>query len=117
MDVVLGQVEVLPGMQATWDRDWVARAEGARQFPGWEGAELLTPASGENGRLIVGWWRDRGDFEHWRKSAAWRESEQGLRAMQSSDPVIRWYTLTRRVQNRLDGLIDEPGRSEAAGPR
>jgi heme-degrading monooxygenase HmoA len=103
MHVVLGRVIVRSDSAAEWEAKWSARAEGARQFPGGGGAELLMPVDHPDERVIVGWWTTRENFDHWRASPDWEASEQQLQKLQGGAPEIHWYELRSRIELEHSG--------------
>jgi heme-degrading monooxygenase HmoA len=98
MHVVLGRVSIRADSASEWDSQWLERAEGARRFPGWKGAELLVPVDRPNERVIVGWWATREDFDHWRSSSEWESGEEQLRQHQLGSPEIEWHEVRTHLE-------------------
>jgi heme-degrading monooxygenase HmoA len=90
MKTIVTHVHLKPGAGRDWDAVMRRRLSAARKRPGWVGGQLLRSADKEDARVIVGTWRNRGDWEGWHHDpefAATREQLDGL----ESAPAEHWW--------------------------
>ena len=74
------------------------RLSAAKKRPGWVGGQLLRPADKQGGRVIVGTWKSRADWEAWHHDPQFAETRQRLDGLESAPAEHWWHDVLRDVR-------------------
>ncbi len=88
---VITQVSLKPGVEPEWDQAMRDRLGAATDQPGWVAGQLLTPLDGLNGRVIVGTWMTRADWEAWHEDPAFKETRERMEGLQERPSEMQWF--------------------------
>ena len=91
MMTIVTTVTLREGAEPTWDEAMRARLEAARGQQGWIGGQLLMPIDSLNGRIIVGTWETRADWEAWHRDPAFAETREKLDGLESRPSEHAWH--------------------------
>ncbi len=98
MMMVVTRVSLKEGAAPEWDAAMRERLGAARQQRGWMGAHLLMPVDEINGRVIVGAWQTRADWEAWHDDPAFKETRQQLAGLESAPSRREWHEVIDDVK-------------------
>lgn len=88
MMTVMTHVPLKEGAAPAWDEIMVDRLNAARKQPGWVGGQLLRSP---NGRVIVGTWQSRADWERWHQAPEFEETRRQLEGMADGPTEPGWH--------------------------
>ncbi len=78
------------GSQAEWDSAMRQRMQEAHTANGWISGRILVPVDNPNGRVIVGTWQARADWEKWHTDEDFRETRERLEGLQAKPDEVSW---------------------------
>ena len=107
MMTVVTHVPLKEGVDHDWDTVMLDRLNAARKQPGWVGGQLLRSP---NGRVIVGTWRSRADWETWHHAPEFAESRRELDRMVDGPTEPGWHEVVAEVRK---GNARSNGRANA----
>jgi heme-degrading monooxygenase HmoA len=84
---VVTHVPLKEGTEREWDTVILARMNAAKKQPGWVGGQLLRSP---NGRVIIGTWQSRADWERWHHSREFRKTRRQLDGMTDGPTDPGW---------------------------
>ncbi len=91
MMTVVTRVSLKEGTAPKWDAAMRERLAAARTRSGWVGAHLLMPVDELNGRVIIGTWRTRADWDAWHDDPAFRETREQLAGLEATPSRHEWH--------------------------
>lgn len=95
MMTVVTHVPLKPGSEDEWDSLMLERMHAARKHTGWVGGQLLRSP---NGRVIVGTWQSRADWEKWHHDPEFTETRQRLDEMADGPTDPGWHEVVAEVR-------------------
>ncbi len=107
MMTVVTHVPLKEGFEQEWDSLMLERMNAARKQPGWVGGQLLRSP---NGRVIVGTWQSREDWEKWHHAPEFAETRRQLDEMADGPTDPGWHEVVAEVRK---GRAASKGRSTA----
>jgi heme-degrading monooxygenase HmoA len=90
MMTIVTHVHLKEGTGNDWDGAMRKRLSAARSRPGWVGGQLLRPVDKPNGRVIVGTWRTRADWDAWHHDPRFADTRERLDGLESA-PAEHWW--------------------------
>lgn len=100
MVTVVTHVPLKGGSEHEWDGVMLERMNAARKQPGWIGAQLLRSP---NGRVIVGTWQSRADWERWHDAPEFTETRRQLEGMADGPTDPGWHEVVAEVRKDKAG--------------
>lgn len=110
MMTIVTHVHLKEGAGRDWDAAMRTRLSGAKRRPGWISGQLLRPADKRDGRVIVGTWRTREDWEAWHHDPKFTETRERLDGLDSAPAEHWWHDVV------LDVRKAEPSSSPTTKP-
>ena len=98
MMTVMTTMHLDPRTANEWDQLIRARFRSAHEREGWISGQLLAPTDSPGTRVIVGIWRNRGDWEAWHTDPSFIETRQRLDDLQQSEHESVWHEVIENVQ-------------------
>jgi heme-degrading monooxygenase HmoA len=95
MVTVVTHVPLKQGAEHEWDRIMLERMNAAKKQPGWIGGQLLRSP---NGRVIVGTWLSRADWEKWHHAPEFAETRRELDGMANGPTEPGWHEVVAEVR-------------------
>jgi heme-degrading monooxygenase HmoA len=95
MMTVVTHVPLKEGVGREWDDIMLDRLNAARKQPGWVGGQLLRSP---NGRVIVGTWQSRADWERWHQAPEFEETRRRLDSMADGPTEPGWHEVVAEVR-------------------
>jgi heme-degrading monooxygenase HmoA len=95
MVTVVTHVPLKEGTERDWDHVMLERMGAARKQPGWIGGQLLRSP---NGRVIVGTWQSRADWEKWHQAPEFEATRQQLEGMADGPTEPGWHEVVAEVR-------------------
>jgi heme-degrading monooxygenase HmoA len=92
---VVTHVPLKEGTEREWDTVMLARMNAAKKQPGWVGGQLLRSP---NGRVIIGTWESRADWERWHHSREFRKTRRQLDGMTDGPTDPGWHEVVAEVR-------------------
>ena len=109
MMTVVTHVPLKEGTEHEWDGLMRERLNAARKQPGWIGGQLLRSP---NGRVIIGTWQSRADWERWHRDPEFTETRRQLDEMADGPTDPGWHEVVAEVRK---GRSASKSRSAAKG--
>jgi heme-degrading monooxygenase HmoA len=78
------------GSANEWDAAMRERMSEAHTAQGWISGRILVPVDQPNGRVIVGTWQNRQDWERWHTDEEFRETRERLDGLQAQPDEMSW---------------------------
>jgi heme-degrading monooxygenase HmoA len=91
MEMVITRVAVVPGSESEWETVMRERMAAAQEADGWLAGYVVTPDEDPAGRLIVGLWRSRGDWEAWHDTDAFTDTGKRLDGLERDPGTATWH--------------------------
>lgn len=104
---VVTHVPLKSGFEREWDSLMLERMNAARKRPGWVGGQLLRSP---NGRVIVGTWESREDWEQWHHDPEFAETRRQLDEMVDGPTDPGWHEVVAEIRK---GKAASKGRATA----
>jgi len=95
MVTVVTHVPLKDGAEHDWDAVMRERLAAAKKQPGWVGGQLLRSP---NGRVIVGTWLSRADWEEWHKAPEFAETRRRLDRLADGPTEPGWHEVVAEVR-------------------
>jgi heme-degrading monooxygenase HmoA len=95
MMTVVTHVPLKEGTEPEWDSLMLERMNAARKRRGWVGGQLLRSP---NGRVIIGTWRSRADWEKWHHDPEFTETRRQLDEMADGPTDPGWHEVVAEVR-------------------
>jgi heme-degrading monooxygenase HmoA len=95
MVTVVTHVPLKDGVDRDWDGVMLERMNAAKKQPGWIGGQLLRSP---NGRVIIGTWQTRADWEHWHHTPEFAETRRQLDGMADGPTDPGWHEVVAEVR-------------------
>jgi heme-degrading monooxygenase HmoA len=95
MVTVVTHVPLKDGAEREWDAAMLQRMNAAKKQRGWIGGQLLRSP---NGRVIVGTWRSRADWEQWHRAPEFAEARRRLDALADGPTEPGWHEVVAEVR-------------------
>jgi heme-degrading monooxygenase HmoA len=92
---VVTHVPLKEGTAREWNTVMLARMNAAKKQPGWVGGQLLRSP---NGRVIIGTWQSRADWERWHHSREFRKTRRQLDGMTDGPTDPGWHEVVAEVR-------------------
>jgi heme-degrading monooxygenase HmoA len=105
MVTVMTHVPLKEGAEREWDSVMLERMNAAKKQPGWIGGQLLRSP---NGRVIVGTWQSRADWEKWHRAPEFAETRRQLDGLADGPADPGWHEVVAAVRK---GRAASTGRS------
>ena len=105
MVTVMTLVPLKEGAEREWDSAMLERMNAAKKQPGWIGGQLLRSP---NGRVIVGTWQSRADWEKWHHAPEFAETRRQLDGLADGPADPGWHEVVAEVRK---GRAASKGRS------
>ena len=112
MMTVVTHSRLREGSEPEWDSAMAERLATAQGRPGFVRCQLLIPLDQPAGRVIIGTWRTRADWEAWHEDETFRETRRRLDGLQEAPSETAWYeVLTDETRPGLaDQVLEVAGR-------
>jgi heme-degrading monooxygenase HmoA len=91
MESVITRVVVSGGAAPDWEAVMRDRMTAAESSPGWIGGSILTPEDDPRARVILGLWESRDAWQQWHADAAFRDTAERLRGLESDAGAPTWH--------------------------
>src|ERR1043165_2763899 len=91
MMTIVTRITLKPGSEPEWDAAMRDRMAAAVDQPGWVGGQLLIPLDALDGRVIVGTWETRADWEAWHHAPAFQETRAKLEGLEAAPSQHAWH--------------------------
>lgn len=91
MMTVITSLSLREGSEPEWDAAMRTRLENADGRVGFLGSQLLAPLDGLSGRVVVGTWSTRSDWEAWHNDPEFLSSRQLLDQLQEGSGETKWF--------------------------
>ena len=101
MMTIVTHVKLKEGSEPEWDAAMRERLAAAKDRPGWVGGQLMMPLDKLNGRVIVGTWQTRADWEAWHNDQTFAETRKRLEGLEAGPPQQWWHEVI--VDERAQG--------------
>ncbi|MGH7349793.1 MAG: antibiotic biosynthesis monooxygenase family protein [Candidatus Rokuibacteriota bacterium] len=95
MVTVVTHVPLKEGTEREWDTLMLERMSAAKKQRGWVGGQLLRSP---NGRVIVGTWQSRADWEEWHTDPEFVETRRRLDSMADGPTEPGWHEVVADVR-------------------
>lgn len=92
---VVTHVPLKDGTEREWDTIMLERMNAAKKQPGWIGGRLLRSP---NGRVIIGTWESRADWERWHRAPEFAEARGRLDRMADGPTEPGWHEVVAEVR-------------------
>jgi heme-degrading monooxygenase HmoA len=92
---VVTHVPLKLGTEGAWDGIMLERMSAARKHRGWVGGQLLRSP---NGRVIIGTWQSRADWEKWHQDPEFAETRRRLDGMVDGPTEPGWHEVVAEVR-------------------
>src|SRR5262245_31033820 len=103
MMTIVTHVTLREGSEPEWDETMRDRIAAASERPGWIGAQLLIPLDAPNGRVIVGTWETRADWEAWHNDPDFTATRSHLEGLEATPSRRQWHEVIAGLHgNALD---------------
>ena len=91
MMTIVTHVKLRQGAEPEWDAAMRERLDAATGRQGWVSGQVLMPLDRLNGRVIVGTWQTRADWEAWHTDPAFAETRGRLQGLEEGEPEHWWH--------------------------
>lgn len=95
MMTVVTHVPLKEGVEREWDRLMLERLNAARKQTGWVGGQLLRSP---NGRVIVGTWQTREDWEKWHRAPEFAATRRRMDEMADGPTDPGWHEVVAEIR-------------------
>lgn len=92
---VVTYIPLKDGSEHEWDAIMLERMNAAKKQPGWVGGQLLRSP---NGRVIIGTWQSRADWERWHHAREFAETCRQLDRMTDGPTEPGWHEVVAEVR-------------------
>ncbi|MPY93925.1 MAG: antibiotic biosynthesis monooxygenase [Acidimicrobiia bacterium] len=93
MMTVVTHATLREGAEPEWDAAMRQRLMSVQGRAGFVRSQLLIPLDEPNGRVIIGTWLSRADWEAWHGDEAFCETRQRLDGLQEAPSETTWYEI------------------------
>jgi heme-degrading monooxygenase HmoA len=98
MVTIVTHVQLRGGAEHEWDAVMRQRLAAAKKQPGLVGGQLLRADDPPNGRVIVGTWRTRADWQGWHEDPRFAEMRRQLDGLERGPAEHRWHEVVLDVR-------------------
>lgn len=99
MMTIVTHVHLKVGTEPEWDAAMKERLNAAHERPGWVGGQLLIPLDRPSGRVIIGTWQSRSDWEAWHQDPAFKETRERMNGLEEKPAEHWWHEVMEDVRN------------------
>jgi heme-degrading monooxygenase HmoA len=91
MMTVVTHSRLRQGAASEWDAAMRERLATAHGRPGFVRSQLLIPLQEASGRVIIGTWQSRANWEAWHEDEVFAETRRRLDGLQEAPSETTWY--------------------------
>jgi heme-degrading monooxygenase HmoA len=91
MEAVITRVVLNDGAASEWETTMRDRMTAAESSQGWIGGSILAPEGDGTGRVILGLWETRADWERWHEDPAFQETAERLKGLEQDAGTATWH--------------------------
>ena len=78
MMTVVTHIKIAEGQEPTWDAAMRERITAAKAQPGFVSVQVGIPADALDGRVVIGTWQSRADWEAWHDTDSFRSTRERM---------------------------------------